>query len=69
MNVKELIEKLQQFDLQAEVVGTWEGVIAEVDVYRAADGHIVIDVDSNYYKEHWQNHENKIVFIARNYDL
>ena len=55
MIARELIEKLQAFDSDTTVVGTWEGVLRELDVYQAADGRIMVDADNNFYKDHWQN--------------
>lgn len=54
MLVKELIQKLLEFDQEAEVIGTWEGITMKLDVYRAFNGRIMVDADENSYKEHWQ---------------
>lgn len=55
MTVQDLITELQQFDPAAEVIGTWEGVTAELEVYTAADGRIMVDADGGHYKERWQD--------------
>lgn len=52
--VKDLIEALQQFDPSAEVVVTWECQTTELEVYKAADGRVMIDSDGGYYKVRWQ---------------
>jgi len=54
MKVHELITMLQQYDSQAEVVGTREGVTSSLDVYQAADGCIMVDTDGCIYKVDWQ---------------
>ncbi len=54
MIVKDLIEALQQFDPSAEVVGTWEGIITEIEVYEAADGRVMVDEDCGRYRVRWQ---------------
>jgi len=62
MKVHELITMLQKYDLQAEVIGTWEGEVWDIDVYRAADGRIMVDVDDNSYKAQWQKTECVICY-------
>jgi hypothetical protein len=56
MTVQELIDNLRKFDPEAEVLGTFEGVITRVHVY-PAQGRILFDVDSagDSYKEQWQS--------------
>lgn len=54
MTVNELIEKLQQFDPDAEVLATWEGITKYIDVYASKDGIVLIDADSCFYQEQWQ---------------
>ncbi len=55
----ELIAKLQQLKPDAKVKGTFEHTINEIDVYEAADGTILIDVDNNEYKDTYQRHGHK----------
>jgi hypothetical protein len=54
MEVHELSTVLQQFDQDAEVIATWEGLLRDVEVYRAADGRIIIDADGGNYRERLQ---------------
>ncbi len=54
MIVKDLIEALQQFDPSAEIAATWEGQIKELEVYKAADGQVLIDADNGYYRVRFQ---------------
>lgn len=54
MRVHELITTLQQFNANAEVVGTWEGQLEDISVYRAADGRILVDVDHEHYRVRFQ---------------
>jgi len=54
MRVHELIRALQQFNHDAEVVGTWEGVLRDLSVYRAADGRILVDADYEHYRTYFQ---------------
>lgn len=54
MTVQELIDMLQQFNPDASMFATWEGITCSFDVYEAADGQVVIDADNNYYKSKWQ---------------
>ena len=55
MTVQDLIDALQQFDPEAKVEGTWEGITQEIDVYLAADGRVLIDADlEGNYKVKWQ---------------
>ena len=48
--VQDLIESLQQFNPLARVVAIWEGQITELEVYEAADGRVMIDVDGGTYR-------------------
>ena len=50
MTIGELVHQLSQFNAAAEVACTWEGTIQEIEVYRAADGKILIDGDNGDYK-------------------
>jgi hypothetical protein len=52
--VAELMAVLEQHDPQARVVGTWEGVFAEIHVYEGADGTVLLDVDGESYKDRFQ---------------
>jgi len=54
MRVHELITALQQFNPNAEVLGTWEGTLNDLSVYRAADGRILVDVDYENYRIRFQ---------------
>jgi hypothetical protein len=54
MTVQELINRLQQFNPDANMFATWEGTTQPFDVYEAADGQIVIDADRNQYQCQWQ---------------
>ena len=54
MKVHELITALQQFNQDAEVVGTWEGQLEDLSVYRAADGRILVDADHEHYRTYFQ---------------
>lgn len=54
MTAKELIEKLQQFDPDAEVLATWEGITKHIDVYVSKDGIVLIDADDCFYQKQWQ---------------
>ncbi len=54
MKVHELIDALQQFDHDAEVIGTWEGITEELSVYLAADGRVLVDADYENYRERFQ---------------
>jgi len=54
MTVQELIDRLQQFNPDANMFATWEGTTQPFDVYEAADGQVVIDADKNFYKHRWQ---------------
>lgn len=54
MRVYELIQELQQFDSDTEVVGTWEGITTVLEVYQADDGRVMLDVDGGFYRERWQ---------------
>ncbi len=50
MKVQELIDQLSEFNPAAEVACTWEGVIASIEVYQAADSVVLIDGDNGDYK-------------------
>jgi hypothetical protein len=54
MRVEDLILALQQFDPTAKVIGTWEGVTRELEVYAAADGRVMVDADNGMYRIRWQ---------------
>ena len=54
MKVRELIHALQQFDLDVDVKGTWEGQLRRLSVYRAADGCILVDADDDSYRLRFQ---------------
>lgn len=54
MKVHELVTDLQQFDQDAEVIATWEGTLQELEVYRAADGRIIVDAEDGHSREHFQ---------------
>ena len=54
MKIHELIDLLRQYNQEAEVVATWEGMDVPFDVYQAADGRVMIDADNNRYKLRWQ---------------
>lgn len=55
MKVSELIEKLQALAPDTTVVGTWEGIFADIHVYTASDGTVLLDVDGESYKARFQS--------------
>lgn len=61
MTVQELIDTLSQFDPTARVLGTFEGIITDVNVY-LAQGYVLLDVDSagDSCKEQWQSGQKTI---------
>ena len=60
MTVQELIDRLQQFNPDANMFATWEGTTQPFDVYEAADGQVVIDADNNSYQCKWQRTPCKV---------
>jgi hypothetical protein len=67
MTIHELIELLQQYNQEAEIVATWEGMDVPFDVYQAADGRVMIDADNNHYKVKWQKLKCEVCGVpARN---
>ena len=44
MTVQDLIEMLQDFDSSANVMGIWQRVPKECDVYRTANGDAAIEL-------------------------
>jgi hypothetical protein len=57
MKVSELIERLRDFDPNAEVITTWESTTHTIDphnIYRAKNGMVVIDADRNRYREEFE---------------
>lgn len=48
MIVRELINKLAQYDLAAEVIATSAGVLEVPKIYESPQGWIVIDLDCRY---------------------
>jgi len=65
MTVAELIAELQKHPPESPVVGTWEGVFAEVHVYRGADGTVLLDVDGNSYKDRFQQEGWRCRMVTR----
>ena len=55
--IQELINELSKYDPNEEVIATWEGIIREVDIYRAKDGTVMIDADENNYKDRFVSGE------------
>jgi hypothetical protein len=51
MKVRDLIEKLSEYDLDATILATWEGQVTYFDIYNIEDGTVLIDTDSNDYKQ------------------
>jgi hypothetical protein len=54
MKVQQLIEMLQRYDPEADVQVTYDGMLQSLDVYKAADGCVLIDASDNFYKCDWQ---------------
>jgi hypothetical protein len=58
MKVSELIERLRDFDPNAEVITTWESTTHTIEpdsIYRAKGGMVVIDADANSYREEFES--------------
>ena len=50
MTMAELHNQIGKFDHRAKVAGTFEGIIQEIEVYKAADGVVLIDCDGGDYR-------------------
>lgn len=49
MKIKDLIKKLNEFDADAYVAATWEGIIiTNLWLYPSVDGVILIDVNEDF---------------------
>lgn len=59
MKVAELIAELQRFPIEAEVVGTFEGVIRDITVYQAKSGTVMLDVDDCVYRDAFESGSRK----------
>ena len=54
MKVMELIEALNKYPQNLEVLITWESTFSDLDnekIYQAKDGTVILDADENFYKE------------------
>jgi hypothetical protein len=51
MRLMELINQLARLPMDAEVLGTWEGITEDIEVYAAKDGTVLIDCDRGSYKD------------------
>lgn len=61
--VQDLMFALKQFNPHAPVLGTWEGITMDLEVYLAANGTVLVDADDGNYKAKWQ--ELKCIVCGR----
>lgn len=50
MTIGDLFDIIGQYDYRTEVACTYEGVIVPFDIYKAANGQVLIDCDDSHYK-------------------
>lgn len=53
--VGELIDALSEYDRDASVMGTWEGITMELCVYPDKDGLVLVDADDGRYQTRHQD--------------
>lgn len=57
MTIRQLLDALESFPLDATVVGTWEGTVREISIYQAKDGTVLIDADGEFYRNRFESGE------------
>lgn len=68
MKVKDLINELSKYNPESYVVATWESIIEEIYVYKSRDGVVLIDANSGFYREEFENGRKNPLEIIKEWE-